>query len=73
MEDSNRKAIRWLMMAVAAWGGLIALGVFLPARWDWSQWNWHDAVGALIVLAMTGLLLLTWHLFLKARERRSRR
>lgn len=61
------------MIAVGVWGSLIALGVLLPAEWDWSKWTKYDVYGCLIVLALTGTLLGVWQLFLMAREARRRR
>lgn len=66
------KPVFWAMAAVAAWGSMIALGVFLPADGDWSKWSRWDGYGALIVLACTGTLLGVWGLFLWARSARER-
>ncbi|REK39979.1 MAG: hypothetical protein DWQ46_17275 [Planctomycetota bacterium] len=58
------------MRVVALWGVLIAVGVLLPAKGDWQNFNRFDVYGALVVLAVTGTLLLAWWLFLRARELR---
>lgn len=72
MEASKRKAVYWMMAAVGMWGAMIALGVLMPAEWDWSRWTYYDGLGCLIVLGCTGALLLAWYLFLRARDRRDR-
>jgi len=76
VEESKSKVLRWIMITMAVWGGLIALGVLLPDGWSltdgkWSTWKRSDGLGALVVLGVTGLPLIVWALYLRHRENRN--
>jgi hypothetical protein len=71
-EPSPDRLLRWVMIAVAVWGGMLALGTFLfglDAETGKPAFRPNPFRG-LIVLCVVGTFLGVWSLALRSRQRR---